>query len=63
MLKQAEELFCNWLLNFELFAGEFQLNVSFDGGQLIGKVSHIFILLQLRGHGFGTTESQPGDFV
>ncbi|MNN85488.1 hypothetical protein D3C81_2027820 [compost metagenome] len=63
MLKQAEKLFRHRLLNFELLTGKFQLDVGFDGGQLIGEVSHLFVLLQLRCHGFCTTERQAGDFV
>ena len=62
-LKEFHQLFAGRLLNFELFARQLQRNVGFDGRQLVGEVSDLFILLQLRRHGFRTTEAQFGNLL
>ncbi len=56
LFKQAQQLLYGRLLHFQLFAGQIQFNVGFNGRQLIGEVRDLFVLLKLSGHGFGAAE-------
>ncbi|MNE99419.1 hypothetical protein D3C80_1980970 [compost metagenome] len=49
--------------DFEIGAGKIQLYIGFNGRQLIGEISHLFVLFQLGCHGFGAAEAERGDVV